>query len=288
MEAHRFIRPKAEVQVLSVPVPDGIDAEELRICLNVLQQVADDPAIIDQHARFKTLIAKIHREGQRGVKNRRRQALQAEDRIRTEQTGIIQQQQGPISARLIQGSDATGTATMNPDAASLRDVLTDQDSPTLNSARQCYVCKQHFTTLHAFYHLLCPLCSELNWTKRQQRADLTGRRALVTGGRIKIGFQTVLKLLRDGARVLVTTRFPHDAAHRFSQEPDFETWSDKIEIQGLDLRDLVQVEAFASQLLERGDSIDILIHNAAQTVKRPLAFYRHLLEASPPDVRALS
>ncbi len=44
--------------------------------------------------------------------------------------------------------------------------------------------------------------------------DLTGRVAIVTGARVKIGYQAAILLLRAGARVIVTTRFPHDAAAR--------------------------------------------------------------------------
>jgi len=273
MEAHRSSTTNAEVRPLSVPAPNGLDPEQLRICLDVLQQVADDPAIIDSHPRFKTLIAKIHREGQRGLKNRRRQARQAQDRVRSEQTGIVRQQNTNTGPLLVADSG---------------EITRTEIIQVLDTARACYTCKQKFTQLHEFYHLLCPACAMLNWSKRQQRADLRNRSALITGGRIKIGFQTTLKLLRDGAKVLLTTRFPHDAAQRYSIEPDFETWRERLEIHALDLRDLMQVESFASRLLERDEPLDILIHNAAQTVKRPLAFYRHLLEAETPSAQALS
>ncbi|MES2792973.1 MAG: SDR family oxidoreductase [Planctomycetota bacterium] len=272
MDARGLGNSQDEDQSFSTPVPLELDPEELRICLQVLQQVADDPAIIDHHSRFKTLVAKIHREGQRGVKKRSREIRLASDQVHIKQTGIIRQQHEPASQRLLAGPASN-------------DVLSV--AKTLVQPRICYICKQKFTVLHAFYHSLCPLCSELNWKKRQQRADLHSRTALVTGGRIKIGFQTVLKLLRDGARVIVTTRFPHDAAQRFSLEPDFTTWSERLEIHGLDLRDLPQVEVFAAQLLERDVPLDILIHNAAQTVKRPLAFYRHLLEGAALSQQAL-
>jgi 3-oxoacyl-ACP reductase-like protein len=74
--------------------------------------------------------------------------------------------------------------------------------------RSCYICKARYRQLHHFYDQLCPACAELNWRKRTQSARLEGRVALVTGGRVKIGFQVVLKLLRAGARVIVTSRFP--------------------------------------------------------------------------------
>ncbi|WP_310426182.1 SDR family NAD(P)-dependent oxidoreductase [Chamaesiphon sp. VAR_48_metabat_135_sub] len=132
--------------------------------------------------------------------------------------------------------------------------------------------------VHFFYHLLCPKCAEFNYAKRSQRADLTGRVALITGGRIKIGYQLGLRLLQDGARVIITTQFPQDCARRYSLEPDFEEWGDRLQIHGLDLRDLKSLEGFIEYLLDRESALDILINNACQTVKRPLEFYRHLLE----------
>jgi len=154
------------------------------------------------------------------------------------------------------------------------------DTPVdLTRAISCYICKRKFTRLHHFYHRLCPGCAELNFAKRMQSADLRGRTALVTGGRIKIGSNIVLKLLRDGARVIVSTRFPVDCARRYQAEPDFDDWSDRLDIHGLDLRNLPAVEAFADALLANLPSLDIIINNAAQTVKRPLAYYRELLEA---------
>jgi hypothetical protein len=43
---------------------------------------------------------------------------------------------------------------------------------TLNYARCCYVCKDKFLQLHHFYHMMCPSCAELNWTKRNFSTDL--------------------------------------------------------------------------------------------------------------------
>ena len=45
-----------------------------------------------------------------------------------------------------------------------------------------------------------------------ESADLRGRVALLTGGRVKIGYQAGIKLLRAGAQLIVTTRFPRDSA----------------------------------------------------------------------------
>jgi NAD(P)-dependent dehydrogenase (short-subunit alcohol dehydrogenase family) len=145
-------------------------------------------------------------------------------------------------------------------------------------ARKCYVCKAPFTEVHAFYDQMCPGCAELNWQKRHQSADLAGRVAIVTGARVKIGYHAAIKLLRAGCHVLVTTRFPHDAAQRYGREEDFEAWRDRLEIHGLDLRHTPSVEAFAAHVVRTRDRLDFLLNNACQTVRRPPGFYRHLVD----------
>ena len=143
----------------------------------------------------------------------------------------------------------------------------------------CYVCKSPYTAHGGDYPQLCDHCAALNRTKKLQMADLTGRYALVTGGRIKIGHATALKLLRCGANVTVTTRFPHDALSRFAGESDYVAWRERLGIYGLDFRHLAGVQTFVQYLHSSLPALDILINNAAQTVARPPAFYAHLLEA---------
>ena len=151
-------------------------------------------------------------------------------------------------------------------------------NPKSHELQHCYVCKEKYTEIDDFYDQLCPSCAELNYRKRTELADLRGRVALLTGGRVKIGYQAGLKLLRCGAHLIVTTRFPRDAAARYSQEPDFTTWSDRLEIFGLDLRHTPSVEAFCHELLTTRTRLDFIINNACQTVRRPPAFYRHMME----------
>jgi NAD(P)-dependent dehydrogenase (short-subunit alcohol dehydrogenase family) len=144
--------------------------------------------------------------------------------------------------------------------------------------KHCYVCKMTYSAIHHFYDQLCPACAELNFAKRTELADLHGRVALLTGGRVKIGYQAGLKLLRSGAHLIVTTRFPRDSARRYAQEPDFGAWGHRLEIFGLDLRHTPSVEAFCRQLIATRSRLDFIINNACQTVRRPPEFYAHMME----------
>lgn len=166
--------------------------------------------------------------------------------------------------------------------------------PALQKPHPCYVCKQPYTHTHFFYRALCPRCGDLNYRKRAIPAALSGRIALVTGARVKIGYATALRLLRAGALVLATTRFPHDAAQRYSSEPDFPVWQDRLHIYGLDFRYLPVLERFVQHLHASYPALDILINNAAQTVRRSLDYYAPLLpyeqerlEALPPTQQTL-
>ncbi len=150
--------------------------------------------------------------------------------------------------------------------------------------QHCYVCKQDFSVIHHFYDQLCPACAEFNYFKRTELADLRGRVALLTGGRVKIGYQAGLKLLRAGAKLIVTTRFPRDSAARYAREPDFEEWGDRLEIYGLDLRHTPSVEAFCRELLGSHDRLDFIVNNACQTVRRPPEFYEHMMEGEMASI----
>lgn len=237
----------------------NISPEEVEICLKVLQQISEEPDLINNHDRFKSLITKIYKEGSKKSRRAAREIQKDRDCNLKAMTAIVQKQCQPKSLAALPDSSA---------------ILQDE----LHKPISCYICKQPYTKVHFFYHLLCPKCAEFNYQKRQQSTNLTGRVALLTGGRIKIGYQTALQMLRDGAKVIVTTRFPGDCARRFNEEIDFEKWRDRLQIYGLDLRNIPAVEALVSHLLDRESALDIIINNAAQTIKRPLAFYQHLLD----------
>lgn len=163
----------------------------------------------------------------------------------------------------------------------------------LRTARGCYICKAPYTTVDGFYHWLCPACAAMSHAKRDQRTDLTGRRALLTGGRAKIGMHIALRLLRDGADLTITTRFPKDAVRRFSAMPDSAEWLPRLKVIGIDLRDPTQVIALADEVAAAG-ALDILINNACQTVRRSPGAYAQLVagESAPlregPDVEMVT
>ena len=161
-----------------------------------------------------------------------------------------------------------------------------QRAGTLLRARACYICKQRYVEVDAFYHQLCPECAARNHERRDARTDLTGRRALLTGGRAKIGMYIALRLLRDGAHTTITTRFPNDAVRRFSAMDDSADWLHRLRIVGIDLRDPRQVIALADEVAAQGP-LDILINNAAQTVRRSPEAYAQLVAADRrPAARA--
>jgi NAD(P)-dependent dehydrogenase (short-subunit alcohol dehydrogenase family) len=183
--------------------------------------------------------------------------------------------------RAVIAATATGAPTRIDDetrGAELSRATDAASAGELAVARPCYICKERYTLVDAFYHQLCPSCAAFSHAKRDARTDLTGRRALLTGGRAKIGMYIALRLLRDGAHTTITTRFPRDAARRFAAMPDSADWLHRLRIVGIDLRDPAQVISLADDVAAQGP-LDILINNAAQTVRRSPGAYSPLVEA---------
>ncbi|MET0424599.1 MAG: SDR family NAD(P)-dependent oxidoreductase [Actinoplanes sp.] len=246
----------------AVEVEAGISPERLALCLDVLAEIEDLPvehpdAVAVRRATaglFKTVKLKRRRE--------RRDAVLEADRAVTEATA----------------TGAPGRIDDETAGIPLRSSVRGAKAGVLRQARGCYVCKQRFTEVDAFYHQLCPDCAEKNHAHRDARTDLTGRRALLTGGRAKIGMYIALRLLRDGADLTITTRFPHDAVRRFSAMPDSSDWLHRLRVVGIDLRDPAQVVALADSVAARGP-LDILVNNAAQTVRRTAGSYSAIAAA---------
>ncbi|WP_033217482.1 SDR family NAD(P)-dependent oxidoreductase [Kitasatospora phosalacinea] len=170
------------------------------------------------------------------------------------------------------GATATG-ATGRREDAPLPTAAGHVPIGELARPQRCYVCKRHYRQVDGFYHRLCPDCAADHTARRALSTDLTGRRALLTGGRVKIGFQLALMMLRDGAELIVTSRFPHDTLARFRAAGGSGGWLHRLRIVGIDLRDPRQVLGLCEQLRAEGRPLDVLVNNAAQTLRRPPESY---------------
>src|SRR3954453_18675317 len=263
------------------PVPTaGIDAERLREVTEVLEAVTRDRGLLaslptEERARLVRAAGDVfnpdveqRREWGKAVKRREKRAKRQRDEAARAGTGIRVQRQRPVFT----------TPNAVPPSDDAQAEVADPAFRELGEPRHCYVCKQPYVSVHPFYDQLCPDCGDLTFRKRTELADLEGRVALLTGGRVKIGYQAGIKLLRCGARLIVTTRVPRDAAARYAAEPDFADWGDRLEVFGLDLRHTPSVESFCHPLLTTRDRLDFIVNNACQTVRRPPEFYRHMME----------
>ncbi|WP_433262764.1 SDR family NAD(P)-dependent oxidoreductase [Actinosynnema sp. CS-041913] len=239
-----------------------IDPAEMEIALRVLARVDELPTEHPDVVAIRRATSSIYKSVRKRRKAARREAVTTADRAVTEAT-------------------ATGSPTRIDDET--KGVLLQEPEPgavagTLLRARSCYTCKRRYTEVDAFYHQLCPSCAALNRGRRDASADLTGKRALLTGGRAKIGMYIALRLLRDGAHTTITTRFPRDAVRRFASMPDSADWLHRLRVVGIDLRDPSQVVRLADSVAAAGP-LDILINNAAQTVRRSADAYAPLMAA---------
>jgi len=258
--------------------------DDVHACVRVLRAIEADRSRLTRLAPEKRrellmlagLVAKPERHDVtkmgKAFRRAKREAKQAHDREVMERAGLRIQRRSPVYAPIWLERPKPG-ATDN--------------GREYQRERACYVCKQPFARMHRYYDSMCDACGDFNYAKRGQTADLSGRHALITGARVKIGFQASLKLLRAGAHVVATSRFPIDAAERYSREPDFQAFRERLEIHGLDLRHTPSVELFARFLVERLPRLDYLLNNACQTVRRPAGFFQHLLTREAVSVAAL-
>ncbi len=251
-------------------------SEEIENCISLLanlvkdtEQLADLPE--EQRIALLKATGEISRPDRAERKKRNKTASKIQSLATLEKNRRARNTTGIRNARV----DATFIAPAQIEGNSSE---AEQKSEELDSPRNCYVCKEEYTRLHFFYDTMCKKCGDLNYRKRFQTASLHGQVAFITGARLKIGYQATLMMLRAGATVIATTRFPVDAALRYSKEEGYAVWGDRLKIHGLDLRHIPSVEIFAGYVEQRYGRLDILINNAAQTVRRPPGFYAHLME----------
>ena len=252
-----------------------ISSEEIQKCIDILSQLVNNTTqIFDIEKEQRTELIKVagmfsrpsrdefsrrKKDGKKAAKRK----LEARDKTARKITGIR-------SARESAVFDAP--KLIAPSNLGVKEVI------EFETPKNCYVCKTEYTKMHHFYDSMCTDCGDFNYAKRFQTADVKGQVAVITGSRLKIGYHITLMLLRGGATVIATTRFPVDSAIRFSKEADFNEWGDRLKIHGLDLRHIPSVEIFCNFIEQTYKRLDILINNAAQTVRRPSGFYQHLLK----------
>ncbi len=264
--------------------PTLLSPQQIADCISVLESLnADTNRIfeIPKEERLKLLMAAglLSRPSREEFARRKKEAKKAEKRKLKEKDKHARNGTGIRSAR--EASIFIAPAMLALDGSEA------EREVELESPRNCYVCKATYNKLHHFYDTMCKECGDFNYAKRFQTADLTGQVALVTGSRLKIGYHITLMMLRAGATVIATTRFPVDSALRFSKEPDFAEWGDRLKIHGLDLRHIPSVEIFCNFIEQKYERLDILINNAAQTVRRPAGFYAHLMPNEQKDFAEL-
>jgi NAD(P)-dependent dehydrogenase (short-subunit alcohol dehydrogenase family) len=256
------------------PKLETLSEDDVRACMRVLRAIEADRShlahlALEQRRELLMLAGLVTKPERHDVtrmakafRRAKREVTKEHDRRIIEHAGLRVQRRSKIYAPL-------RLERPKPDAV--------HDRPEFHQERNCYICKKDFAKMHRYYDSMCEACGDLNYAKRQQTADLSGHYALITGARVKIGFQASLKLLRAGAHVVVTTRFPVDAIDRYAKEADYVQFRERLQIYGLDLRHTPSVELFAQFLLGRLPRLDHILNNACQTVRRPAGFFQHLL-----------
>ncbi len=272
--------------------------DRARAALDLLESIAADWSLLeqlpaDERQRLHQAVAAIYHPDPVARRQRLKVAEKARNAAQVRQDDAVLDSTG---IRALRRQPVFTTPNIFPPKDFSTHDRDDEDGAHRETIepQHCYVCKVKYSTIHHFYDQLCPLCAEINFRKRNELADLSGRVALLTGGRVKIGYQAGLKLLRAGVTLIVTTRFPRDSAARYANEPDFAEWGDRLQIYGLDLRHTPSVEAFCRELLATRNRLDFIINNACQTVRRPPEFYAHMmadetaaLNEAPEPVRRL-
>jgi NAD(P)-dependent dehydrogenase (short-subunit alcohol dehydrogenase family) len=303
---HR-LAPAAEPLPTPTGAPAALATERLRadaqVAITFLEAVRERRALLaeltdEQRARLLRSAGEVarpdpwaKRELVRAAAKKRREAQRAADEQLLAQTGIRRKRQEEVflTPQLSAPPVAAGIDIDRALADERADIAQQPvvSAGSVREERSCYVCKRKFRSLHFFYDAMCAPCGDYNWHKRSQTADLSGRVALITGSRVKIGYQAAIMMLRAGAEVIVTTRFPRDAAARYAREVDFDAWGHRLSIYGLDLRHTPSVESFAKHLDGSLSRLDFIINNACQTVRRPVGFYEHLLHGERGPLAAL-
>jgi len=252
-----------------------IDFDGIEKSIELLKQLSENGYLLDSLPE-ETRISLMKAAGKLSRPDRN------EYRLRKKQVKKEKKKQIVTNDRKARAKTGIRSARLTPVFEAPKQLLLEQanvkEGEKMSSSRNCYICKKEYDTLHHFYDAMCQDCGDLNYMKRFQTADMTDQVVLITGSRLKIGYHICLMMLRSGATVIATTRFPVDSANRFSKEEDYEDWKNRLHIHGLDLRHIPSVELFASYVEQKFDRLDVIINNAAQTVRRPPGFYSHMMD----------
>jgi NAD(P)-dependent dehydrogenase (short-subunit alcohol dehydrogenase family) len=151
--------------------------------------------------------------------------------------------------------------------------------PPLPRKRLCYICRLAIANSYPSHPSICIPCGAFNFSSSEfskpPRLSLPHNFiALVTGARINLGFHTALRLLRCGARVIATTRYPRDAVTRYLKEPDSVEWKDRLKVVGADFRSAADAFGLVHETKrcletwsDGGEArLTAVINNAAQTL----------------------
>ncbi|MBX7225556.1 MAG: SDR family oxidoreductase [Chitinophagales bacterium] len=237
---------------------NGYSEEEWEACLKVLTILKDDPFANPDNEVFKTLITSIHKKAKKSISKTHYIQKKTEDAQLLQKTTIV-----------ANAKQVTTLYSHKPEQ--------QRSFNNLKLATKCYICNQQYTELHFFYHRLCPECAAINYEHRTLTHDFSNYTVVLTGGRVKVGYATGLKFLRSGAKVVVTSRFPALALEQYSKEEDYQDWKDRLILYGLDLRNLHAVEDFVQFCRQNLEQVDMLVNNAAQTIKYPPEYYLPLI-----------
>ncbi|MGB0432264.1 MAG: SDR family NAD(P)-dependent oxidoreductase [Bacteroidia bacterium] len=233
----------------------GFSNDEWKACLRVLHKLKDNPFNNPDNEQFSGLVKKIVKTAKKQQSGQKKSAA-----INTAKNAVL-------AKNALKQTSFYGEELKNEKFTFTK----------IEIAKHCYACNNNYNQIHSFYHRLCPECVAINLKERWRNMDLKGRHVILTGGRVKVGLATALKLLRAGAHLTITTRFPALAAEQFKQETDWSKWWNRLEFYGLDLRLLGEVNRFIDYYSQKYSQLDILINNAAQTIKYPIDYYSPLI-----------
>ncbi|WP_442266566.1 SDR family oxidoreductase [Tenacibaculum sp. ZS6-P6] len=234
--------------------------EEWDNCIKVLQTLKDNPFHNPDNQLFSGLITKIHKKAKKQKSHESTQERLKQD------------------LNVLKESTIFKNAIRNETLYAEGELNTTKEFKSINKPKNCYVCNVQYNKVHFFYNRMCPNCAEENYENRFKNIDLEGRNVIITGGRVKIGYATALKILRANANVVVTSRFPALALNQFKKEEDYNDWKHNLIVYGLDLRNLTAVKEFIEFYKSNYNTLDILINNAAQTIKYNDIYYTPLVQ----------